>query len=90
VSRRIDVETGVVIGWLRSEVAQGHLSKQTAEKMGKRFVLTGELAVKQSDTVYWVTREGLMCGCGKGVLCPLNEQIVGGRLRRLAPQRGGK
>lgn len=77
-----------VVRWLREMRELGELNKAQAERMGKRWSITGALAIQDGDWAIFVTEEGMKCGCGKGLYCPQNIQVEM-KLRRIV-QRGGK
>lgn len=77
-----------VIRWCRELVEAGKLTKTQAQRMMKRWSITGALAIQDGDWAIFVTEEGMKCGCGKGLYCPQNIQVEM-KLRRIV-QRGGK
>lgn len=87
-STKVDATSTFVIAWLRREVAEGRLTKAQGERMGKRWSILGELAIQDGEFAIYVTKEAMMCGCGKGLLCPLNVQKK--RTLRRIYQRGSK
>lgn len=87
-SKILQTSPSNVIRWCREQVELGELTKAQAERMMKRWAITGALAIQVGDTAFFVTEEGMNCDCGKGLYCPLNPQVRM-TLRRIY-QRGGK
>lgn len=87
-SKILQTSPSNVIRWCREQIELGELTKAQAERMMKRWVITGALAIQDGDWAIFVTEQGMNCGCGKGLYCPENPQVRM-KLRRIY-QRGGK
>ena len=77
-----------VIRYCRELTDTGALTKAQAQRMMKRWSITGALALQDGDFAIFVTEEGMNCDCGKGLYCPSNPQFRM-KLRRIV-QRGSK
>jgi hypothetical protein len=87
-SKILQTSPSNVIRYCRELTDTGELTKAQAQRMMKRWSITGALALQVEDFAIFVTEEGMNCDCGKGLYCPLNTQVRM-TLRRIV-QRGSR